>query len=183
MNVSFIQNEARRTRNSRFSREGVSIRALKKGVQVRVGELTNAEALVLPADKDGRDEITPNKQDQEDIMQLRMSPGIKNAQTDQPHGADNGKHNGQAHENLLTNGPVRHQTALVAQPALRGEGQVKGDGGDDGAGDEERLELDCANVGDVGQRHARVERGEAFAVDGDNPPEEHAEEHAEPYCR
>ena len=48
----------------------------------------------------------------------------------------------------------------MPQPALREEGEVEEDGGDDAAGDEERFEAVGARVGDVGYRLARIHRGE-----------------------
>lgn len=144
------------------------------------GKLTDPETLVLPADKDGRDEVPANKEQEENVMHLRMPIGIKNRQADQAHGAHEGKHNGQGDEHLLADGAIRDQAAAVPQPALGGKGQVEGDGGDAGAGDEERLHLEGANVADVGERHVGLEGRVAALVGADGPLEEHAEEHAEP---
>lgn len=57
----------------------------------------------------------------------------------------------------------------MPEPALREEGQVEGDDGDGGAGDEERLQVAGANVADIRDGgvvgHGRVVR----AVRVDDP--------------
>ena len=113
-------------------------------------------------------------------MQGVVVVGVKDGQEDEAHGAEDGKEDGEAHEDLLAASLVGDEAALVAKPALGGKGEVKGDGGEGGAGDEEGLELEGANVADVGQAHVALLGGQVAAVMGDEPPEEHAEEHAEP---
>ena len=45
---------------------------------------------------------------------------------------------------------IAGQTSRVAEPSLGDKGQVQEDGGDDTPGDEEGLEAEGANVGNVG---------------------------------
>ena len=113
-------------------------------------------------------------------MQLAVAVGVVDGEEDEPDGADNGEEDGEGDEDLLGRGAVGQETPSVTQPALGGEGEVEGDGGDAGASYEERLHLEGANVADVGQAHVGVEGGQAAAVDGDDPPEQHAQEHAQP---
>lgn len=113
-------------------------------------------------------------------MQAVEAPGIKDAEQDEARGADDGKDNGEDGEGLFAGRGVGDEAARVAEPALGDKGGVEGDSDDDGAGDEEGLELVGANVADEGDggtvRHGRV----VAAAGVDNPVEEEAEEHAEP---
>lgn len=73
----------------------------------------DAQALVLPADEDGRDEIAADEEEQEYIVQFWVAVRVEDAEADEAHGADNGKENGQDHEHLLQDGRVGHQATLV----------------------------------------------------------------------
>ena len=109
-----------------------------------------------------------------------MPVRIKDGKADEADGPNDSEHNGKAYEDFLNDRGVGHEASAVAQPALGREGEVEGDGGDAGAGDEERLQVEGANVADVGQGHVGFDGGEAPPVDGHEPPEEHAEEHSQP---
>jgi len=147
----------------------------ERGSEDAVLAVFDSETLILPADEDGTDQVPSNEEDQEDVVQLGMAPGIKDAQADQAHSSYDGENNRQGHQDFLAEGLIRSESSLVAQPALGGEREIEGDCRHDGAGDEERLEGDGADIRDVRQAHVCVEGGQAFAVDGHNPPEEHAE--------
>lgn len=114
-------------------------------------------------------------------MECVVAVRVKDAEQDEAQRAQPGEEDAEAEEDLLAPGSVGHQASLVTEPALGGKGQVKGDGGDGGAGDEEGLELEGANVADVGEGHVALLGGEVLPVLVDDPPEEHAQEHAEPY--
>jgi hypothetical protein len=109
-----------------------------------------------------------------------MVDGVENGEENQACGADKSEDDGEDGEDLLAEGSIRDQAALVTQPALGDKREVEEDGGDDAAGDEERLEMRGTDVADVGDglvfTHGRVVLG----IGVDNPREEHAKEHAAP---
>lgn len=142
---------------------------------------TDAESLVLPADKDSRQEVTTDEQQKKQIMQRRVIHGVVNAEADEADGAHEREEHAQHDEDLLRGALVAHEAPAVPQPALRQEGEVESDGGEDGAADEEGLHLVGADVADVGEGLAVGDGGIASAVRADDPVEEQAEEHAEPY--
>lgn len=139
---------------------------------------TYAETLIFPAGTNGGQEISNNKEQQKDVMQLMMALGIKNRQQNQASSTEDGKQNGQNGQGLFAARGIGHKTAVVAQPALGDKGQVKSDGGDAGAGNEERLEGGGANVADVGNVGVGSHEAVGFLVLVNDPVEEHAEEHA-----
>lgn len=187
MKASLIQKEERRMRYCRFSTT-LSAQATRMYIHTHIyiyikGERrekrrTDAQALILPADKDGREPVATNKQKQKDVVQLLVAPGVEDGQQDEAGGADEGEQDAQPDEGALAGRLVAHEAAAVAQPALGEEGQVEEDDGDGGAGDEERLELLRANVADVGDGAAALHGRVDAAVCVDDPVEEHAEEHA-----
>lgn len=113
-------------------------------------------------------------------MQLGVAEGVEDGEEDEACCADDGEEDCQAREDLFSQGGVGHEAALVAQPAVGQEGDVEEDGGEDAARDEERLELLGADVADVGDRLAGLHGGVAGAVLVDAPPDQEAEEGAEP---
>lgn len=125
--------------------------------------VADAQALVLPADEDGRQQVADDEEAQEDVVQARVAVRVEDGQQDEAHGADERPEDGQPGQDLLARRRVGHQAAAVAQPAVREERGVEEDGGEHAAGDEERLELPGAHVRDVGDRlavgHGRVDLG------------------------
>ncbi|KAG5946145.1 hypothetical protein E4U53_006622 [Claviceps sorghi] len=113
-------------------------------------------------------------------MHPLVTEDVKDGQKNQARRAGKGTHDAQADEGLFAARPVGHQPAAVAEPALGEKGQVESHDGEARAGDEEGLERAGADVTDVGDGgvggHGRV----AGAVGGDDPVEEHGEEHGEP---
>lgn len=140
----------------------------------------DAQALVLPANEDGREQVAAHEEEQKEQVEVLVAVGVKDAETDEADGADDGEEDCEAVENLLADGGVGHEAALVAEPAVGKEGEVEEDGGEDAAGDEEGLEVVGADVADVGDGLGRRHGGVDCAVGVDDPVEEHAEEHAEP---
>lgn len=187
MKASLIQKEERRMRYCRFS-TNLLAQATRMCIYTHIyiyikGERrekrrTDAQALILPADKDGREPVATDKQKQKDVVQLLVAPGVEDGQQDEAGGADEGEQDAQPDEGALAGRLVAHEAAAVAQPALGEEGQVEEDDGDGGAGDEERLELLRTNVADVGDGAAALHGRVDAAVCVDDPVEEHAEEHA-----
>jgi hypothetical protein len=110
----------------------------------------------------------------------RIANSVEDGEEDQASCADKGAEDGQAHQNLLTSALVWHQPASVSEKALCEEGEVKGDGGDGGTGDEERLHLIGANVADVGKRHVGVNGRIPLTVGADDPEEQHAQKCPQP---
>lgn len=113
-------------------------------------------------------------------MQPGVAGRVEDGQQDQADGADDGEEDGEAREHLLTHGRVGHEAALMAQPAVGAERDVEEDGGDDAAGDEERLEPAGADVADVGDALPRCHGGVVLAAPVDDPVQQQAEERAEP---
>lgn len=70
----------------------------------------------------------------------------------------------------------------MSKPALSHEAEVEEDGGDDGAGDEERFQPVGARVGYVGYRLACL-HGWVDGVATGFPVDEEGEEHAQPPAR
>lgn len=141
----------------------------------------DSQALVLPANKNGREQVAAHEEEQEEQVQVLVAVRVKDAQANKADGADDGEEDCEAIQNLLANGGVGYEAALVAEPAVGEEGEVEEDGGEDAAGDEEGLEVVGADVADVGDALGRRHGGVDCAVGVDDPVEEHAEEHAEPH--
>lgn len=108
--------------------------------------VADAQALVLPADEDGGQQVADDEEAEEDVVQARVAVGVEDGEEDEARRAHEGPGDGQAREDLLARGGVGDQAAAVAQPAVRQEGGVEEDGGQDAAGYEERLELARADV-------------------------------------
>lgn len=137
----------------------------------------DAQALVLGADEDGAEEVAAHEEQEEAVMQPGVAVRVEDAEEDEAGGAAHGADDAQHAEDLLRDAEVFRQAARVAEPALRGEGEVEEDGRDDGAGDEERLEPVGAHVGDVGDALVGFHGGVARAALRE-PDDEHGEEHA-----
>jgi len=60
----------------------------------------NSQALILPADEDGADDISNNEEKQENIMESWVSQGIENTEKDQASRANKGKRHRQAGKKL-----------------------------------------------------------------------------------
>lgn len=141
----------------------------------------DAEALVLPADEDGGQQVAGDEEHEEDVVQLGVAGRVEARQAGQADGADEGEEDGEAREHLLAQARVGHEAALVPQPPVEAEGQVEEDGGDDAARHEQRLELRGAHVRDVRDGLLRVHRVVMDPVRIDNPVYQHAQQHADPY--
>ena len=113
-------------------------------------------------------------------MQLRVTQGVEDGEQDQARRAEQREHDGQAGQHLLTGGGVGHEAAAVPQPAIGAEGHVQQDGGDDAAGDEERLELGGADVADVRDLLAVIHGGITLPMRVDDPVQQQTQKGAEP---
>lgn len=89
---------------------------------------TLAETLVFRADEYSRDEVTSNKESEEQVMQHLVLARLEDRQANKPNSTNNGKHHGQDAENLFAEGNVWDEATVVSQPALREEGEVEKDG-------------------------------------------------------
>ena len=105
-------------------------------------------------------------------MQPGMPQRIENRQQDQPAGARHGEDDRERTQHLLGKAEVLGQAARVAQPALAREAEVKEDGRDAAAGDEERFQALGADVGNVCYAlvdgHGRVVRRAFSFPDGEH---------------
>jgi hypothetical protein len=142
--------------------------------------LTDSETLILPTNKNSTQQVPSHEQQQEDVMQRLVRGRVVDAQQDQPGGAGEGEDEGEGDEDPLAARGVGHEAAAVPQPAVGQQGGVERQRRQHAAGDEERLELVGAHVGDVGDGEAGPHLGVARAVGADEPVEEQAEEHGEP---
>lgn len=96
--------------------------------------IAHAEPLILPADKDGADDVAGNEQQQKNVVQLGVSRRVEDAQQNQAGGADDGEDDGDSRQDFFRDGGVGDQPALVPEPAVGAEGEVQEDGGDGAAG-------------------------------------------------
>lgn len=108
--------------------------------------VVHAQALVLGANEDGRDEVADDEQAQEDVVHAWVARCVEDAEADEADGAYQRPEDGEAREDFFAEGGVGDETALVTEPSVGEEGGVEEDGGDDAAGDEQGLELAGANV-------------------------------------
>lgn len=108
--------------------------------------VVHAEALVLGADEDGRDEVADDEKAQKDVVQTGVVRGIEDTEADKADGAHQGPDDGEAGQDFLAQGGVGYKAAAVAKPAVGEEGGIEEDGGNDTACDEERLELAGTDV-------------------------------------
>lgn len=131
--------------------------------------VVDAEALVLGADEDGREQVADDEEAEEDVVQARVAGRVEDAQADEADSADEGPEDGEAREDLFAQRRVGHEAAAVAEPAVREERGVEQHGGEDAARDEERLELAGADVGDVGD-HLAVFHGRILFEAGVDDP-------------
>lgn len=81
-------------------------------------------------------------------MQRNVAIRIEDGQQDEADGAEQGEDQGQRHDDLLGLPGVLGQAPSMAQPSLGEEGGIEEHGDDAAAGDEQRLEIKGANVGD-----------------------------------
>jgi len=84
-----------------------------------------AETLVFRADEYSRNEVSSNKESEEQVMQHLVLARLEDGQANKPNSTNNGKNHGQDAQNLFAEGDVGYETAIVSQPALREEGQVE----------------------------------------------------------
>lgn len=106
----------------------------------------NPETLVLPADEDGGYDISDDEDGEEDIVQTVMAQGVEDAEKDKACSAGNGGDDGDARVNFLPDGGIGGEDTTMTQPALEDKGNVEGDDGYSGHGDEEGFEAVGANV-------------------------------------
>lgn len=104
------------------------------------------QTLVLGANEDGRDEVANDEEAQKDVVQSGVTRCVKDGQANQTNGSNQGPENGEPREHFLAPGGVGHETAAVAEPAVREKRRIEEDGGEHAAGDEQWLELAGANV-------------------------------------
>jgi len=74
----------------------------------------NPETLVLPADEDCRNDVSGNKQEEENIVQSRMSKRIKDTKKDQASSPNNCKDHGETAEDFLSDGRISSQATPVS---------------------------------------------------------------------
>ena len=89
---------------------------IKEGKEV--DKHTNSQPLVLPADKYRREDVPGNEQQEKDIVQPWVAECIKDAQEYQPRCSDDGEDDGQPGQDLLRDGGVGYQPALMSQPSV-----------------------------------------------------------------
>ena len=145
------------------------------GAQHAVLPVADPQALVLGAQEDRGEHVADDEQGEEDVVQARVPQGVEDGQADEADGAGDGAHDGRGAERRLHARGGRGEHAAVPQRAVGDEGRVEAERREHAAGDEQRLQVLRAHVGDVGdglrRAHGRVPR-RAVA----DPAEEEAEE-------
>lgn len=106
----------------------------------------DAEALVLCADEDGGDPVAADEEQEEDVVELVMPPGVEDGQQDEAAGTDDGEEDGEAHEDEFADAAVGCESASLSEDELGGEGQVEEDGANGAHCDEHGFEFLGANV-------------------------------------
>jgi hypothetical protein len=119
-----------------------------RSIQIEA-RLTNSETLILPADKDSRNQVTANKESQKDMVQLGVSTSPEDGQADEPDSTDCGKDDREPGKDLFHKRRVGRKTTLVSQPSLGKKSGVEENGSEDASGDEERPQTVSADVGNV----------------------------------
>ena len=109
-----------------------------------------------------------------------MTGGIKNGEQYKADGANDGEENCQAGQHLLHGGVIGHQAPAVAEPSVGCECEIEEDCGEDGAGDEEWLQIVCANIADICQCLRLAHRRVVHAVRRENPVEEEGHQCRQP---
>ena len=113
-------------------------------------------------------------------MQVGLPSCVEDAQQDQAGGADDCEPDGQAREHLLAGCRVRRQPALVAEPSVGSKRDIEKHGGEDTTGDEQRLQVGCTNVADVGDLLALGHGRVVDAVLRDGPVEQESQKGRKP---
>lgn len=106
----------------------------------------DAEALVLPADEDGADDVAADEEAQEDLVEAVVAHRVEDGEEDEAGAAGDGGDDAGEGEEFLPDGRVGVEAAGVAEPALEDEGQVEGDDSYRGHGDEEGFKAVGADV-------------------------------------
>lgn len=106
----------------------------------------DAEALVLPANEDGTDDIAYDENSEEDVVQAVVVDAVEDGKEDEACAASDGGHDADAAIDFLPDGCVGREFTGMPQPSLKDEGNVKTDDGYGGHGDEEGLEALRADI-------------------------------------
>jgi hypothetical protein len=128
--------------------------------------VVDAEALILPANEDGGNDIASPKtrqrtvpvevgtenlqeQNQESIMEVWMVESVENAKQNDARRSGNAGNNGQHRQHLLPPRSVVCQPTRMAQIPLEDKGQVQYHYRYGAHGNEERLQIPCAYIRNV----------------------------------
>lgn len=120
--------------------------------------VVDAQPLVFGAQEDGRENVATDEDQEESVVQVGVVVRVEDGEEDETEAAAYGEEDGEAGQNLLGRGRVGGKATAVSEPALSHEAQVEEDGGDDGAGDEERFQAKSPDVTDIGDRLPFVHR-------------------------
>jgi hypothetical protein len=104
------------------------------------------QTLVLPANKDGTNDVAADKDAEEDVVQLVVALAVENGEEDQARGAGDGGDSGAARIHFLPDGGVGREFAGVAEVAFEEEGEGEGYDGDGGHGDEHGFQSVGADI-------------------------------------
>lgn len=112
--------------------------------------VVDSQALVLPANEDGADDVTNNENTQANVVCMRVVEVVQDGEANETDCANNGKDSGQRRVDLLPKRRVPCKRTRMAKVALEDEGKVEGDYGNSRHGNEQGLQGLRANVRDVG---------------------------------
>lgn len=93
--------------------------------QNRVLAVMDSEALVLPADEDGGDDVSNDEDGEKDVMKPVVVLAVKNGKQDQAGCSHNSGNAGAAGVDLLPDRSVGRKLACVSEVAFEEEGQTK----------------------------------------------------------
>jgi len=108
--------------------------------------VTNTQALVLPADEDGTDDVADDEDGEEDVVQPVVVSVVEDGQEDQTGCTGDCKKGRASAADLLPGGSIRSQAVAVSQIALEDEGQVESNDGCSGHGDKQGLQIVVSNI-------------------------------------
>jgi hypothetical protein len=85
----------------------------------------DAQALVLPADEDGADDVADNEDGEEDVVEAVVVYAVEDGKKDEACGAGDGGGDTDTAVDFLPDGGVGGEFARVSEPALEDEGDVE----------------------------------------------------------
>lgn len=108
--------------------------------------VVDSQTLILPTNEDSANDITDNEDGKTYVVHPAVVLVVVNGEEDETDRAYNRSDCADSRVDLLPNGCILSEVADMTQVALENKGEIKGNNGDSGHGDEHGLEVLTANI-------------------------------------